>query len=274
VVWEGQTPGSSRYEIFLYDGASTTQLTNNIYDDTPPALNDGGSIVWSGCDGVSCNAVDGDNEIFLFDGASTTQLTDNGYHDLCPEINENGYVTWEGWGESSEVWLFDGVSTTQISSNSYHNKCPRINDNGYVVWYGSLPHSDNEIFLAIPCSFENDYDEDLHLSAFCGGDDCNENSANVNPGVVESDSQGNCSDNLDNDCDGNVDGADPDCTAGSCTGSVAASTLETSPVYGAPDLGNHLVYSLIAGSVIIGMSIWRWRRKKLGSNPNLKEIWQ
>ena len=37
VVWEGQPDGpGTDYEIFLYDGTSTTQLTNNALPNFPP----------------------------------------------------------------------------------------------------------------------------------------------------------------------------------------------------------------------------------------------
>ncbi len=43
----------------------------------------------------------------------------------------------------------------------------------------------------------------------CGGGDCDDADPAVNPVALE-----DCADGLDNDCDGLVDGADPDCTVG------------------------------------------------------------
>jgi len=45
----------------------------------------------------------------------------------------------------------------------------------------------------------------------CGPVDCDDSEPAVNPGVVEGDSAGNCSDGKDNDCDGLADLYDPDC---------------------------------------------------------------
>ncbi len=39
--------------------------------------------------------------------------------------------------------------------------------------------------------------------------DCNDNNASIYPGAVE-----NCYDHVDNDCDGKIDGADPECDPG------------------------------------------------------------
>ena len=49
-------------------------------------------------------------------------------------------------------------------------------------------------------------------------------------------------------------------TSGGCTASAEASTYETSPVYGASDLGKHLAYLLLSVGLVIGLGIWR--RKK------------
>jgi hypothetical protein len=78
----------------------------------------------------------------------------------------------------------------------------------------------------------------------------------------ESQTAGNCSDGLDNDCDGLVD-TDLDCSGGgggTCAGSAGAWTLGSTPVYGAPDLGRHLACFLLPIGAFIGLAVWR--RKK------------
>jgi hypothetical protein len=52
-IWDG-----NNNEIFLYDGSSITQLTDNSYDDSKPHINAKGYIVWSGYDGI-------ETEIFM-----------------------------------------------------------------------------------------------------------------------------------------------------------------------------------------------------------------
>ena len=44
VVWEGYD--GTDWEIFFYNGTTTTQLTNNSYDDTHPQINDNGYVVF------------------------------------------------------------------------------------------------------------------------------------------------------------------------------------------------------------------------------------
>jgi len=60
VVWE--VDDGSGHEIFLYDGISTIQITDNSYDDHGPKINDDGQIVWYGYDGL-------DYEIFILSPA-------------------------------------------------------------------------------------------------------------------------------------------------------------------------------------------------------------
>ena len=148
VVWQGgfriEYVGgwwmiTSYYDIFLYNGTSTIQLTDNDYHDQYPQISDTGHVVWCGDDGS-------DYEIFLYDGTSTTQLTDNPYDDGYPQINNNGYVVWFGWdGSDYEIFLYDGTSTTQLTDNAYDDGFEmsdnsydqvQINDSGYVVWHG------------------------------------------------------------------------------------------------------------------------------------------
>ena len=44
VVWEGYD--GTDWEIFLYDGTTTTQVTNNSRNDTNPQINDNGYVVF------------------------------------------------------------------------------------------------------------------------------------------------------------------------------------------------------------------------------------
>ena len=55
---------------------------------------------------------------------------------------------------------------------------------------------------------ESDGDEDGYM--LCEND-CDDGDPAVNPGVVESKSEGNCEDGIDNDCDALIDAGDPDC---------------------------------------------------------------
>ena len=72
-------------KIFLYDGTTITQLTDNDYSARFPQINNSGQVVWQGDDGV-------DYEIFFYDGTTITQLTDNDYSDRFPQINNSGEV--------------------------------------------------------------------------------------------------------------------------------------------------------------------------------------
>ena len=126
VVWERLD--ETDYEIFLYDGSTVSQLTDNSYDDTNSQINDNGYLVWEGYDGT-------DWEIFLYDGTKSIQLTDNSYNDYSPQINNNGHVVWHGYdGTDYEIFLYDGTTTRQLTDNSYHDVVPQINNNGYVAW--------------------------------------------------------------------------------------------------------------------------------------------
>lgn len=58
---------------------------------------------------------------------------------------------------------------------------------------------------------ECDKDVDSYMDVECGGDDCDDEDPEVNPGTPEMNSAGNCDDGKDNDCDGFSDNLDVDC---------------------------------------------------------------
>lgn len=160
VVWVGGV--TSVNEIFLYDGSSTTQLSNtNTINTYAPQINASGTVVWSSRYGGL------DGEIFIYDGSSTTQLTDDDVNDHSPQINDNGSIVWGGeggvflydgssttmlansggaaqinrhdsavWADGYDIFLYDGSSTTQLTNGHFFetNHEPQISDNGFVVW--------------------------------------------------------------------------------------------------------------------------------------------
>ena len=71
MVWQGDDGDDC--EIYLWDGVTTTQITNNSTNDGYPAIS-GSNVVWEGYDGSDC-------EIYLWDGATTTQITNNSTDD-------------------------------------------------------------------------------------------------------------------------------------------------------------------------------------------------
>jgi len=66
-------------------------------------------------------------------------------------------------------------------------------------------------------------------------------------------------DGMDNDCNGLVDDAVPNCGS-SCAGSAGASTLGASPVHASSDLVEHLGYFMLPLATVIGLIIWRRKR--------------
>jgi hypothetical protein len=144
-------------QIFLYDGSSTTQLTNDSgahylcsYVTVPTVgtscLNEQGQVVWTRCDHFEETA-----DIWLYDGTNTIELTEDSPFAVYPDLNENGWVVWQGcdgadcWGGEGdwEVFLYDGTSVSQLTDNSVDDLDPRLNNRGSIVW-----EQDGNIFLA------------------------------------------------------------------------------------------------------------------------------
>jgi beta propeller repeat protein len=106
VVWSGFD--GSDYEIYLNNGSSTIQLTDNNSNDSSNPKISGNNVVWAGFDGTN-------SLIYLYNGSSTIQLSDNGSN---PGIFDNNIV-WTGYdGSDYEIYLYNGSSTIQLTDNS------------------------------------------------------------------------------------------------------------------------------------------------------------
>ena len=154
-----------QYDLFAFDGTTTTQLTSTISNDASHQLQ-GSKLVWMGWDGnhtqiytmvggvvtrisaAGSNALapwtdgaavawqrwDGhDYEIDLFDGATITPLTSNDVDDVSPRV-EGGDVVWQGWdGQDSEIYLFRQGVISQLTTNGHNDVAPRI-AGGSAAW--------------------------------------------------------------------------------------------------------------------------------------------
>ncbi|MCP4569457.1 MAG: hypothetical protein GY841_17920, partial [FCB group bacterium] len=127
--------------------------------------------------------------------------------------DSDGYVTCTPWSGTipsiaggDDCDDADATSSPGLTESIADGNCSDGADNDCD---GLAPDADPE------CSgCTTDADGDTYIDEACGGDDCDDGDANVNPGTPEDDYSGNCTDSIDNDCDGNTDGADPDCTSG------------------------------------------------------------
>ncbi len=112
IAWsELASPGRDE-EVFLYDGASVTRLTNNDLRDFTSDIS-GTNVVWS-------TGVLDESEIFVYDGKRITQLTNNPYEDNRPLVSGDNIVWWGGDGHDEEIYLatlkpsdFDNLGSLQ-----------------------------------------------------------------------------------------------------------------------------------------------------------------
>ena len=196
------------------------------------------------------------------------------------ESDEGAYLE-AYWNNIYDAYFMPGLFTgskwiakaRKVGSSTWYQKpVPKVPD-----------YATNYVTIDLPSTQCADNDEDGYgypgSSACTYAElDCNDSDPNIHPNApdscddVDQDCDGAdgvpelCGNNIDDDCDGKTDCTpgqeDPDCNcaSGSCIGTVEASTYQTSPGYGASDLGKHLSYFLLPLGALIGLMIW-WRKR-------------
>lgn len=92
MVWQAWDSG--KFEVLLYDGTNTKQITNNLLSNEIPRINDNGQIVWFA-----------DDEIYTFLDGESWPITNNEYDDWYADINNNGTIVWAGFdGNDYEIY--------------------------------------------------------------------------------------------------------------------------------------------------------------------------
>ena len=111
-------------ELFLYDGMTTFQITDNSRKEYWHSMNDNGKIVWP-------QGTDIGTKICMYDYESKTTSDISYIGGYMPDINNNDVMVWDGWDpEDSDLDIFisDGSSITNISDSSYDEEKPVINN--------------------------------------------------------------------------------------------------------------------------------------------------
>jgi hypothetical protein len=173
------------------------------------------------------------------------------------------------------VCEFDGDGFFDIACGG--TDCDDLDPNVFPGAPEICDAKDSDCDLVLPLN-EADQDADQYVQCtpyvgnvpgILGGNDCNDsnpniypNNANANCDCVAPIPQGTtevCTDGQDNDCDGAIDAADPECGGGTCAGSAAASVQGPD---GAREGGvlNMLAFLLIPVAAALGIVVVRRRR--------------
>ncbi|NQT86762.1 PEP-CTERM sorting domain-containing protein [bacterium] len=129
IVWKGRTASDPDWsEVYLYDGTTTTNISNNDISDYWPHVS-GSNIAWYSSDGTPAN----DTEVFFYDGATVHQLTDNDVRDADPTLSGSN-VAWEAFdGNDFEIFLYDGTTITQITDNDIDDRRAQVSG-ANIAW--------------------------------------------------------------------------------------------------------------------------------------------
>jgi len=136
--YSGVSGGGDDFEIFHFDGSSTTQLTDNGVDDLALRINEVGQAVWVSQDLSSADPADYVSELVRFDGSGVTGVSGSDFVWASGGINDSGHATWIASADlditQSHVFYFDGTTTQQITTTAGFYGSLDINNDGAVVW--------------------------------------------------------------------------------------------------------------------------------------------
>jgi cysteine-rich repeat protein len=147
-VWVDEDPDDDDFEIFLSNGTSVEQLTENDYDDVTPAIH-GNDVVWVGFPDSN-----DEGEIFHDDGTTTEQVTDDDLDDFDPQVSsgpDGTTIAWVKTDGDDEVWVFDGCESSAITDNAAADGSVAL-DGNRVAWVRGSGSSSEVHTAAFECN--------------------------------------------------------------------------------------------------------------------------
>lgn len=131
VVWNGAAGDDLLYglwQVFLYNGSSTTNISNNTIDNSRshgPLINANGWVVWKNASGI-----------WLRSNGATQQI-DTTFPGGLPDLNDSGQIAYIGHDQDGNygICLYSGGVTTMLTTPSTTAPgFPRINNQGQIVY--------------------------------------------------------------------------------------------------------------------------------------------
>ena len=263
--WQCTVPGDcSDYDACTIDACNDHQCAYTPFD-----CNDSNDCTDDSCDRIEgceneCNAVD-----YLDPCCSNYACLGNPICDEPPEcaIPEDCDDTdactvddcVEGVCQNTPVDCDDANSCTDDACESGTGACENVcNAQDFADPCCTNYACSGEPICQGPACVDNDtdgYGSPASPTCTYPEEDCNDERADINPGIAEV-----CGNGFDDDCDGKIDAADPDCAAGPW-GSVKeaeASVLGSASQQGS-DVLNSLAILLLPLCAVIGLRVMRRR---------------
>ncbi|MEW6535024.1 MAG: WD40 repeat domain-containing protein [Candidatus Auribacterota bacterium] len=146
VIWYGNTIG---FEIFYFNGTSTTQMTNRPYVSSFKPQLENNIAVWSGYDDtlkykeqIYYHKIT-ENETYRITASSADNFRE-------PQISGSkiAYIGASGMANTDEIYYYDITSgiTVQVTDNAYVDNQVRI-DGNYITWHGAVDGSKYQVYL-------------------------------------------------------------------------------------------------------------------------------
>jgi len=130
-------------EIWYTDGTTTTQLTNNSWDDRAPAIY-GSNVVW-------ISEEDSDTEIMHWNGSVTVRITDDSDDDDSPQVSGGVFGLTMAWikesGGNRDLWMNEGCESSQITDTAADEFSPAL-DGQRVAWVRGVDEG-AEVYTAL-----------------------------------------------------------------------------------------------------------------------------